>query len=101
MFVVMNRFFVDPAYAEQFETRVKNRPQRVDDRPGFVNIQILKPAQPEAPFIVTTWWESQAHFEAWVNNQEFTEKHAGRRTLPPEAFTQPNQVETFNLLPLD
>ena len=98
MFVVMNRFPVNPDHAEQFETRIKNRPQLVDKQKGFVQAQLLRPTQPGDPYIVLTVWASQADFEAWVNDSSFTEKHAGRRTLTGEVFTGPNIVERFSLI---
>ncbi len=98
MFIVMNRFFVNPEYAEQFETRIRNRPQQVDSQPGFLQAQLLRPDQAGVPYIVLTVWESKAAFEAWVKADTFTEKHAGRRTLAAEVFLGPNQVETFSVI---
>jgi len=98
MFVVMNRFPVKPEYADQFEARIRNRPGRVDSQPGFVRVQLLRPASPGHPYIVLTEWESKADFEAWVKADTFSERHAGQRTLSREVFTGPNRVETFELI---
>ncbi len=98
MFIVMNRFFVKPEFAAQFEARVQNRPGQVDRQPGFQRVQLLRPANPDAPYIVLTVWESEAHFEAWVKADTFTASHAGPRTLSADIFTRPNQVETFEVL---
>lgn len=95
----MNRFFVKPEFGEQFETRVKNRPRQVDHQPGFRRVQLLRPGQTDDPYIVLTFWESRADFEAWVKADTFTAKHAGPRTLSPEIFVRPNQVETFEVIP--
>lgn len=98
MFVVMNRFFVKPEFAEQFETRVKNRPRQVDQQPGFRRVQLLRPGQPGDPYIVLTLWVSRADFEVWVKADTFTARHAGQRNLSPEIFVRPNQVETFEII---
>jgi len=98
MFVVMNRFPVNPDYAEQFETRIRNRPRHVEQQPGFIRVQLLRPSRPEEPYIVLTFWESKADFETWVKADTFTEKHAGWRTLSPDVFRGPNKVETFDLI---
>jgi len=98
VFVVMNRFPVNPEYAEQFETRIRNRPQRVDQQPGFIRAQLLRPSQPDDPYIVLTVWASKANFETWIKADSFTEKHAGRRTLSPEVFRGPNKVESFEII---
>lgn len=97
MFIVLNRFFVKPEFAGLFETRIKNRPRQVDQQPGFVRAQLLRPENSTDPYIVLTIWESQAHFEAWVKADTFTASHAGLRTLSGDVFVQPNKVETFEV----
>ena len=98
MFVVMNRFPVNPAYAGQFEARIRQRPRQVEQQPGFIRVQLLRPDRPEEPYIVLTFWESKTDFETWVKADTFTEKHAGRRTLSPEVFRGPNKVERFDVI---
>lgn len=98
MFVVMNRFFVNPAHAGQFEARIRNRPGQVEQQPGFVRVQLLRPDDLADPYIVLTLWQSKADFEAWVKTDTFTEKHAGKRTLSKEVFFAPNEVETFEVI---
>ncbi len=93
MYLVMNRFFVKPEYADR-----RNRPQRVDRQQGFIRIQILRPANPGDPYIVLTVWETKANFQNWATADSFTEKHAGGRTLPGDIFRAPNRVETFELI---
>lgn len=98
MFIVMNRFPVNPDYAGQFETRIANRPRLVEQQPGFIRVQLLRPDRPDLPYIVLTMWETRADFEAWVNSPDFTAGHAGSRTLGGEVFTGPNQVEAFEVV---
>ena len=98
MLVVMNRFPVKPEYVEQFEARIRNRPRQVDQEHGFIQVQLLRPSQPDGAYIVMTIWESKAAFEAWVKADTFTEKHAGRRVLLPDVFRGPNQVEKFEII---
>ncbi len=101
MFVVMNRFPVNLDYAEQFETRIRNRPRRVETQPGFLRVQLLRPADPDDPYIVLTVWENRQAFEAWVNADSFTERHAGKRVLSSAVFRSPNRVETFEIITVD
>ena len=98
MFVVMNRFPVKPEFADQFEARIRNRPGQVEKQPGFIRVQLLRPASVDDPYIVLTLWETQAHFEAWVNHPDFTRKHAGPRRLSKDIFRGPNHVETFTVI---
>ncbi|MCB9079518.1 MAG: antibiotic biosynthesis monooxygenase [Anaerolineaceae bacterium] len=98
MFVVMNRIPVNPDYAEQFEERFTNRAREVDKMPGFVRNQVLRPTNPDDPYIVLTVWQSQADFEAWVNSDAFKKGHAKSGTLPPETFRGHGKLENFQII---
>lgn len=97
VFVVMNRIPVKPEYAEQFEEVFRTRARLVDRMPGFLRNLVLRPQNPEDPYIVMTFWESEEAFRAWTESPEFREGH-GRRILPKEAFRGPNRLETFTAL---
>jgi heme-degrading monooxygenase HmoA len=93
MITVVNRMFVAPEYAEAFEELFRSRARLVDGMPGFIYNQVLRPCREDDPYVVLTFWESHAHFKDWVDSDAFKEAHAGLRTLPEEAFTQPNKLE--------
>ncbi|GAA6751884.1 antibiotic biosynthesis monooxygenase [Thermus antranikianii] len=95
MFVTMNRIPVKPQYAQQFEEVFRTRARLVDRMPGFIRNLVLRPQAPEDPYIVMTFWESEAAFRAWTESPEFREGHARSGTLPKEAFRGPNRLETF------
>jgi heme-degrading monooxygenase HmoA len=95
MFVVMNRISVNPAFADTFEERFRNRAGQVDKMPGFVRNLVLRPAAPEDPYVVMTMWESQQAFEAWTQSDAFKQGHARSGTLPKEAFRGPTRLEMF------
>ena len=63
--------------------------------PGFIRNLVLRPDRPEAPYVVMTFWRSRQDFEAWVNSEAFQKGHAQSGTLPKEAFTRRNELETF------
>ncbi len=71
MITAMNRIYVVPEYAEQFEQRFQTRAKLVDGMPGFIWNKVLRPVNPGAPYIVLTLWESRAAFDAWVKSDEF------------------------------
>ncbi len=98
MFVVMNRIMVNPEYKDQFEERFANRAREVDKMPGFMRNQVLRPANPDDPYIVLTMWRSQEDFEAWVNSEAFKKGHAKSGTLPPEVFRGRSQLESFEVI---
>ncbi len=98
MITVMNRIFVNPDFAEQFEERFRSRAGLVDEMPGFVSNQVLRPVMPGDPYIVLTLWESRAHFEGWTNSEAFKQGHARSGTLPKEAYTGQNKLEVHEVV---
>jgi len=98
MIMVANRIYVGPEFAEAFENRFRNRVGLVDGMPGFIANQVLRPVNPGDPYVVMTWWESRAHFEAWTHSDAFRQGHARSGTLPKEAFTRPNKLEVHEVV---
>jgi heme-degrading monooxygenase HmoA len=98
MFVVMNRIPVNPEYNNQFEERFTHRAREVDKMPGFERNQVLRPGNPEDPYVILTVWESRADFDAWVNSEAFQKGHAKSGTLPREAFSGHSKLETFEVI---
>lgn len=97
MFVVMNRIPVRPEFREAFEERFRARAREVDRMPGFVRNWVLRPADPEDPYVVLTVWESEEAFEAWTQSEAFRRGHAQSGTLPREAFRGPSKLERYEL----
>ncbi len=98
MITTMNRIFVTPEFAEQFEDNFRNRAGLVDHMVGFVSNQLLRPSSPGDPYIVMTHWESRHHFETWVRSSEFTQGHARSGSLPREAYSGPNKLELHEVI---
>jgi heme-degrading monooxygenase HmoA len=98
MFVVMNRIPINREYKAQFEERFTQRAREVDKMPGFVRNQVLRPANPDDPYIVLTVWQSKENFEAWVNSEAFQRGHAKSGTLPREAFSGHSKLESFEVI---
>ena len=98
MIVTCNRIPVNPEHAAAFEERFADRASLVDQMPGFVAFQLLRPQSEGDPYVVMTYWESQAHFEAWTSSPAFKEGHARSSTLPPEAFLGRPKLEIFDVI---
>jgi heme-degrading monooxygenase HmoA len=49
MITAMNRIYVAPEFAEQFEERFRTRAGLVDGMPGFVWNKVLRPVNPGDP----------------------------------------------------
>jgi len=97
MFVTMNRIFVSPEYTSKFEERFRNRIHAVDNMPGFIRNLVLRPQDPEHPYVITTFWQSEEDFQNWVNSDAFIQGHAKSGTLSKEAFNKPSHLETFEV----
>ncbi|MDR5675820.1 MAG: antibiotic biosynthesis monooxygenase [Armatimonadota bacterium] len=98
MFVVMNRIPVSPEFQEAFEERFRSRAREVDRMPGFVRNWVLRPVDPEDPYVVVTVWQTREAFEAWTRSEAFQRGHARSGTLPREAFRGPSKLERYELI---
>ena len=98
MIVTCNRIPVNPNYAPAFEARFGDRSNLVDEMPGFVSFQLLRPTNEGDPYIVMTYWDSETHFKAWTESPAFREGHARSSTLPPETFTGRPTLEVYEVL---
>lgn len=74
-FVAINYIHCRPEYIERFEELFKSRSHAIDRMPGFQHMHVLKPAKPEDPYLVVSYWASEADFRAWVGSPEFIEGH--------------------------
>jgi heme-degrading monooxygenase HmoA len=98
MITVANRIYVSPEYSDAFEARFRERAGLVDQMPGFVSNQVLRPVNEGDPYVVFTVWQSRADFLNWVRSDAFVKGHAQSGTLPKEAFTQSNVLEMHEVL---
>ncbi|HEX8738308.1 MAG TPA: antibiotic biosynthesis monooxygenase [Pyrinomonadaceae bacterium] len=98
MITVANRIYVSPEYAEAFEKVFRERAKLVDQMPGFVSNQVLRPVNDGDPYVVFTIWNSREDFMNWVRSDAFTKGHAQSGTLPKEAFFKPNVLEMHEVL---
>lgn len=98
MISVMNRIPVNPEFAEAFEARFSDRAALVDGMDGFVAFRLLRPTKPEDPYVVMTFWESTAHFEAWTQSEQFKQGHAQSGRLPREAFLGHPKIEVMEII---
>lgn len=98
MIVTCNRIPVNPEHAAAFEERFSDRASLVDGMPGFISFQLLRPQNEGDPYVVMTFWESDAHFKAWTESAEFKEGHARSGRLPPETFAGHPKLEIFDVI---
>ena len=96
MYVVANRVYVKPQWADESETRFRNRAGAIDKQPGFVRLEILKPADEDSPYVVLTVWDDQWSFDAWVGSPDFRAAHSN--PMPKEAFSEPGRMERHEVV---
>ena len=98
MITVANRIYVKAEYGEQFERVFRERARLVDEMPGFVSNQVLRPVNDGEPYIVFTIWQSRADFMNWVRSDAFVKGHAQSGTLPKDAYSQSNVLEMHEVV---
>jgi len=96
MYVVANRVPVAENWRDAFETRFRERAGQIEQQPGFVSMQVLKPDSAGAPYVVLTHWRDKSAFEAWVGGEDFRAAHGN--PLPKAAFDGESSLERFEVL---
>ena len=76
MITVANRIYVREEYSDAFEQRFRERAGLVDQMPGFISNQVLRPVNDGDPYVVFTIWQSRADFLNWVRSDAFVKGHA-------------------------
>lgn len=97
-FVAINTIHCQPHYQGRFEELFCSRVKAIDGMAGFMGMNVLKPCSDGEPYLVVSFWETEAQFEAWVGSEEF---HAGHRRAfadlkaAKEAGQEPPMTSTF------
>ena len=78
MFISINHIPVAPGREEDFEKMFREREKLVEDQPGFLSLDVLKPGKrmlmggSEEPagneYQVLTRWQNHEAFSAWVHS---------------------------------
>jgi heme-degrading monooxygenase HmoA len=74
-FVAINHIRVREDYRSRFEELFGTRAKAIDRMPGFREMEVLRPAKADDPYLVISRWESEEAFQAWVGSPEFIEGH--------------------------
>jgi heme-degrading monooxygenase HmoA len=95
-YVVANRVFVKPDYTDEFEQRFKSRAGQIDQQPGFVLMEVLKPRSDDTPYVVLTHWQDEQAFQNWVGSDDF--KLAHQNPMAKEAFLDGGGLERYEVV---
>jgi heme-degrading monooxygenase HmoA len=94
MFIAMNHFDVEPARADEFEARWRERETHLAEVPGFVRFALLKGDTP-GRYVSHSTWASRDAFDAWTRSEAFRRAHAGAR-MPAGVLRGHPRVELFD-----
>lgn len=95
-YVVANRVYVKQEYTHEFEARFRNRVGEIEQQPGFVLMEILKPESEGTPYVVMTHWENELAFRNWVGSDDF--KLAHQNPMPKDAFLEGGGIEQYEVI---
>jgi heme-degrading monooxygenase HmoA len=79
--VKINAIEVPSDAGPELEKRFAHRAHAVDNQPGFLGFQLLRPVKGENRYFVVTQWESEEAFQAWASGPAI-EAHKGQQTNP-------------------
>ena len=93
MFVFISHLTVPEADHALLERHFLDRSRLVDDFPGFLYLQLLRPQGGEATHTFLTAWENLEAFRRYMNSEEHAASHSrepadimGRTSVRHEAF---------------
>lgn len=74
MIVIMNRIPVAEGREQEFEKTFMQRDRAVDKSPGFIDMQVLRPAEGRT-YVVLTRWQTRDAFQRWTESEAFVSAH--------------------------
>jgi heme oxygenase (mycobilin-producing) len=74
--VKINAIEVAAGRGTELEKRFANRATEVEQMPGFLGFELLRPTAGQTRYFVYTRWQSEEHYRAWVESPAFTRGHA-------------------------
>jgi len=95
MYVVMNRFTLNPGHHEAFEDRWRNRESNLKGVPGFLRFRLLR--IDETHYSSYVEWASQEDFMAWTTSDAFRKSHS-RGGLGEGVLAGPNRLECWEVI---
>ncbi|WP_067820317.1 antibiotic biosynthesis monooxygenase family protein [Nocardia inohanensis] len=79
--VKINAIEVPEGAGPELEKRFAARAHAVENSPGFLGFQLLRPVSGDNRYFVVTQWDSNESFEAWRDGPA-REAHAGEARKP-------------------
>ena len=96
MFVVHNRIEVPAEGAEAFEHAFTTSMRAtLSGVPGLRRSLLLRPGKPDAPYVSTMEFDTDADFRAWMKSDSFAAAHSDSQAPGMQA---PSAIEFFTVL---
>lgn len=107
MFVSINHITVTEGREEEFEALWRNRDRGVEEQPGFISLDVLRPGmilamssdpprKQDNTYHVMTRWESSDAFMGWVKSDAFRRAH--QQSRDPGLFAGKAVVTTHEII---
>ena len=74
-FVAINYIKCKDHYRGRFEELFGSRAHAIDRMPGFIDMEVLKPADNKSDYLIVSHWNSEESFKEWTKSSEFIEGH--------------------------
>ena len=95
MIVVQNHIPVNDKFRDEFEKGFSQRNKDVDNFPGFIRNDILRPVDGNE-YVVMTYWRSMDDFHAWVNSEDFKRAHS--KHIPEGMFDGKSHLTVHDVI---
>ena len=79
--VKINAIELPQGAGPELERRFAHRLHAVDEAPGFLGFELLRPVRGETRYFVYTKWETEADYQAWAAGSARA-AHGGERAAP-------------------
>ncbi len=106
---VMNVVTIAPNFAPSFEAVFRSRERSVEEQPGFLSLEVLRPLSgswtgpdtapsitPDEAYLVLSRWASEEQHRAWTQSDDFRRAHSRNRL--PEGAVVRSRVQAFRIL---
>ena len=101
MVVKINAIEVAEGRGPELEERFAKRAREVDDQPGFLGFELLRPTAGETRYFVVTHWESDEAFQNWVKSAAFTRGHVQARADAQGTVAHGSALMEFEVVELE
>jgi heme-degrading monooxygenase HmoA len=98
MISVENHIPVKKEFYEAFEARFKTGTRYVQDSPGFLRNEVLRPIKGDR-YIIRTYWDSMEGFEKWTKSEAFKRAHSNSpsaKMFEGESFLTIHEIVSQN-----